>query len=63
MEVGARPVVEPDADLEDAVVEAADRRVGRAPERFERLVLFEEVARVEFVDAPQELGGRGLVAP
>ncbi len=53
--------MEPDPDLEDAVVERADRRAGVPPEELERLVLLEELARVELLDAAAELvGWRGV---
>jgi hypothetical protein len=55
-------VVQPDADLEDAVVQATDRRVGGAPERLERLVLLEELARVELLDRARQLVRRRRVA-
>jgi len=49
-------VVEADADLQDAVVQIADRRTGIAPEELEGLVLLEELAGVELLDAMDELG-------
>ena len=55
MEVALPPVVKADADLEDAVVEAALRRAGIAPEELERLMLLEELGSVELLDALQEL--------
>ena len=63
VEVAASPVMEPDPDLQDAVIEVADRRLGRAPEELQRLVLVEELARVELFDGPQKLGRRRLVTP
>ena len=54
--------METDADLQDAVVQAADRGAGLAPQRLERLVLLEELASVELVDPLDELAGRGIVA-
>jgi len=56
VEIAATPVMEPDADLEDAVVQTAYRRVGVPPEELERLVLREELARVELFDPSEELG-------
>jgi hypothetical protein len=47
-------MVESDADLEDAVIETADGRARVAPEELERLVLLEELARVELLDAVDE---------
>jgi hypothetical protein len=44
-------VVEADADLQDAVIERSYRGVRRAPEELERLVLLEEVAGVQLLDA------------
>jgi hypothetical protein len=55
-------VVEADADLQDAVVKGADRSVGRAPQDLEGLVLLEEVARIELLDALEQLRRRRLVA-
>lgn len=51
VEVAVPPVVEPDADLQDAVVEVADRRACIAPQDLDRLVLLEELAGVELLDA------------
>src|SRR5438093_3597558 len=63
VEVAIPPVVKSYADLEDPVVEAAVRRARVAPEELERLVLLEELAGVELLDAPDELGRSGLIAP
>src|SRR5258708_6046592 len=60
--VAVVPVVEADADLEDAVIEGADRRTGVAPEKLEGLVLLEELAGVELLDAADELGRWGRLA-
>lgn len=49
MKVAPPPVMETDADLEDAVIEAADRCVRVAPEQLERLMLFEELPGVELL--------------
>src|SRR5207245_7248004 len=62
MEVATPPVMKGDADLQDAVVEIADRRARGAPEEFEGLVLLEELARVELLDALHELGRRRFFA-
>jgi hypothetical protein len=43
-------VVEANADLQDPVVETADRRRGVPPEELERLVLLEEVTVVQLLD-------------
>src|SRR5688572_9589895 len=62
MEVAVAPVVEADADLEDPVVQAAHRCASVAPEELERLVLVEELAGVELLDAADQLWRRRLVA-
>jgi hypothetical protein len=54
--------VEAHADLEDAVIETTVGRAGGAPEELERLVLLEELARVEFCDPFSQLGRRRLGA-
>jgi hypothetical protein len=55
-------MVEGDADLEDALVEAADgARLGH-PQVFEGLVAFEELAQVEFVYGDVKLWWRLLPA-
>ena len=61
MEIPVAPVMETDADLEDAVVEAADRRARVAPEELQRLVLLEECSGVELLDAADQLRRRGFV--
>ena len=60
--VAVAPVMERDADLQDAVIEAAIRRARRAPQQLERLVLLEELAAVELLDAFDELGRGRLPA-
>ncbi len=62
MEVALAPVMEADADLQDAVVQAAVGSAGGTPEQLEGLVLLEELARVELLDPVTELGRRRLVA-
>jgi len=62
MEVALAPVMEADADLEDAVIEAAVGSTGGAPEELEGLVLLEELAGVELIDPVTQLGRRRLVA-
>jgi hypothetical protein len=53
MPVAVAPVIEGDADLEDALVEIPDRvRLGD-PDCLEGLVLLEELLPVELVDAVQ----------
>src|SRR4051812_824725 len=47
VEVAFAPVMQADADLQDAVIQGAIRRASRAPEQFEGLVLLEELAAVE----------------
>ena len=49
-------------DLQDAFVQVADLAGRRPPEQLERLVLLEELARVELVDGLQQSGRRGLRA-
>lgn len=61
--IAVAPVMEADADLQDAVVEIADRRPRGAPEELEGLVLLEELAGVELLDAVDELRWWGCVAP
>ena len=60
--VAVAPVMEADPDLQDPVVEPADRRAGVAPERLKGLVLLEELACVELLDPPQERIGRRFIA-
>jgi len=58
MKVPAAPVVEADADLQDPVIQVAHGRCGVAPQQLESLVLLEELARVELLDAAEERFGR-----
>jgi hypothetical protein len=51
MEVPAAPVMKPDPDLQDPVVETAHRCARVAPQDLEGLVLLEELAGVELLDA------------
>lgn len=60
--VPSGPVVETDADLQDAVIERTYGSVGRSPEDLERLVLLEEATLVQLLDALEELRRRRLVA-
>src|SRR5438270_956290 len=62
VEVAAPPVMETDADLQDPVIEATDRRWRSAPEQLERLVLLEELDGVELVEASEPFGARRVVA-
>ena len=62
MVVAVAPVMETDADLQDAVIEAADRRSRVAPERLEGLVLLEELAGVELLDATSQRIRRRVIA-
>ena len=50
------------ADLQDAFVQVANLAGRGSPEQLERLVLLEELARVELVDGLQQSGRRGLRA-
>jgi hypothetical protein len=54
VEVAAAPMVKADANLEDAVIQITHGRGRVAPQQLERLVLLEELARVELLDAAQE---------
>src|SRR5438105_15034090 len=54
--------MEADTDLQDPVIQRADRRARLAPEDLEGLVLFEELAGVELLDAAHEGVGSGLGA-
>ena len=60
--VAVAPVMEADADLQDPVIEAADRSACLTPQRLEGLVLFEELARVELFETADERLGRRLAA-
>ncbi len=63
MPVAASPVVQADADLEDALVEVANRVGLDDPDRFERFMLLEELLPVELRD-PLEQGWRWrVIAP
>jgi hypothetical protein len=46
--------MEADADLEDPVIQTADRRGGVTPQQLERLVLLKELVGVELLDAAEE---------
>ena len=52
--VAVAPVMEADTDLQDPVIEAADRCACVTPERLEDLVLFEELTGIELLDAADE---------
>jgi hypothetical protein len=60
--IALAPVMETDADLEDAVVELAVGRPCGPPQELERLVLLEELAAVELRDALGQLRRRRIVA-
>src|SRR2546428_2735311 len=60
--IQAAELIERDADLQDALVEIADVATLGAPEQLEGLVLLEEFAAIELLDAFEELRRRGLVA-
>ena len=53
-------VVHAHADLQDAFVQVTNLAGRRAPEKLERLVLLEELARVELADRLQQRGRRRL---
>ena len=61
--VQAAQVMERDADLQDALIQAAHLPRLGAPEQLERLVLLEVFAAVELLDALQQQRRRRLVAP
>src|SRR3954462_10031294 len=54
-------MVEADADVEDALVEEADQLWLGAPHVFQRLVLIEELARIELVNRLEQQLRRRLV--
>jgi len=58
VEVPLTPVMESDANLKNAVIQMAHRRGRVPPQELERLVLLEELAGVEFLDAADERFGR-----
>src|SRR2546428_8073794 len=60
--IQAAELIERDADLQDALVEIADVATLGAPEQLEGLVLLEEFAAIELLDAFEELRRRELVA-
>src|SRR2546422_2530284 len=60
--IQAAELVERDADLQDALVEIADVATLGAPQQLEGLVLLEEFAAIELLDAFEELRRRELVA-
>ena len=55
-------MMQADPDLQDPVIELARGAVRVAPEELERLVLLEVLARVELLDAVDQLGRRRVVA-
>ena len=61
MEVAVPPVMEADADLKDPVIQGTYGCAGISPQQLDRLVLVEELAGVELLDAVDQLGGRRLV--
>ena len=54
MKIAAAPVMEADADLQDPVIQRAHRCARVAPQQLEGLVLLEELAGVELLDAAQQ---------
>jgi hypothetical protein len=62
VKVPAAPVMEADTDLQDPVIETADRCGRVAPQQLERFVLLEELVRVELLDAAQKRFRRRLGA-
>jgi hypothetical protein len=62
VKVAAAPVVEADADLQDPVIQTAHRCGRVTPQQLERLVLLEELVRVELLDAAQKRFRRRLGA-
>ena len=63
MMVPIPPVMEADADLEDPVIQVPDRGAGVPPQGLEGLVLLEEFAGVELLDAADQRIGRRVGAP
>ena len=61
--VSLPPVVKADADLEDPLVQVADRIELRDPDGFERFVLLEKLLAVELLDTGEQPGRRWLIAP
>lgn len=62
MPVAITPVVEADANLEDALVEVADRIGFPDPDPFQGLVLLEELLLVELLDPGEQLRWRRVIA-
>jgi len=60
--VPALPVIEPDADLEDPLVEVPNAIRFRDPDRFQRFMLLKELSAVELLDPMKELVGRTIIA-
>jgi hypothetical protein len=54
-------VIQGDPDLEDALIQRADRARFLPPEVFQCLVLLKELAAVELRDPVSQEGGRRLV--
>ena len=52
-------MVQTDTNLQDALVQVAHLFRRGAPQEFERLVLLEKLAGIEFVDSLNQLGRRG----
>ena len=63
MEVAVAPVMEADADLQDAVIQISIRGARLTPEELEGLVLLEELAAVELGDAAEQRRRWRVVAP
>src|SRR5439155_23425734 len=61
VEVPTTEVMESNADLENAVVEIADRCAGAAPQRLQRLVLLEVLAMLELLDRMEQLLRRRFI--
>src|ERR1700687_3707021 len=62
VKIPVAPVMETDADLQDPVIEAPHRRSRVAPKQLEGLVLLEELAGVELLDAADQLRRRRVIA-
>ena len=56
------PVIEANADLQDALIEVSHRVWLVDPDSLERLVLLEELLAVELVDPAEQFGRRRIVA-
>jgi hypothetical protein len=61
--VAPAPVVEPDAHLEDALVEIANRVCFDDPQAFQGFMLLKEFSSVELLDTREQTCRRQVLAP